>query len=309
MAKLAIVIKNKAANYYNIARPLHSLLVDGTQAGITATKNASAGVQLLGAFGPNGGSDVINWKTAPWGAGPARNTQYSGGTIAIATITGWAIIETPHCWRLLIESAGPVASADSFKFGEILIANDSSLGESATFGNADSRTIYGMLCGLPTCSNSVASEYLPAGTGQSQFFVGAETVRHRPYAIAGDPLTLCTANYMVPTGYGTGDWLVDGEMPIGLDATFRCAYPSYTKMCKQGAYYSPLSIATQICRRIGSSTLQSYLVESPYRKPGATADVLVFSRTVATYITWGDFLQAVWDYFLTGTYWEQDTSV
>ena len=308
MAKNAIVIRNKSSSYYHASRPLHCLLADGTAAGITgALKKSGAGSTLIAGFGPDGGSAVANWKTAPWGAGPARNTLYSGYSVAIGSVTGWAIIETPHCWRLLVETTGPVASANSFKFGEIIVAHDSTIGESATYGNADGRTIYGMMSGVQLWTVGVTGSEALVG-GQSTGFIAAEatvrTIASARDAISND----FTSTYMVPSGYGTGDWVSAADMIACISGSFRIGSPSYEQNCKQGAYYSTLTVGGQVCRRLGNSASTAHIVTTPYRKPGASADTLVFSRTVATYATWTDFLQAVWDYFASGTYWEQDSS-
>lgn len=304
MAKNAIVARLKAANRYHSTRPYHLLLADGTQAGITAAKNTGAGSQLLALFAPDGSSDVANWKTAPVSGG-ARHTQYSGGSLAASSITGWAWIETPRALHLVVESAGPVAANVGVYAGEVLVAHDSTLGESATYGHADGRTITGMLVGIPAKATA-AGNWGGATSQQGRVFLGAESTR-RVAQTTNSEAGNFSATEMAPAGYGTGDWTAR-ECELKIASSFRLGHPAWLTCGKEGAHYTARTLGGAVCRVLGSSASASYVVTSPYRKDNASADTLYHRRTVATYAAWTDFLQAAWDDLANHTYWEQDSS-
>lgn len=304
MAKNAIVARLKSANRYHASRPYHLLLADGTQAGITATKNTGAGSQLLCLFAPDGSSDVVNWKTAPVSGG-ARHTQYSGGALAASSVTSWAWIETPRALHLVVESTGPVAADVSVYAGEVLVAHDSTLGETSTYGHADGRTITGMLVGRPNKTAS-AGGWGSTSNNQSRVFLGAESTR-RTVNTTNAEASNFTATEMTPAGYGTGDWTAR-EIEIKISSSFRIGHPAWATCGKEGAHYAARTLGGATCRILGSSATVSYVVTSPYRKDNAAADTLYHRRTVATYANWTDFLQAAWDDMPNLTYWEQDSS-
>lgn len=304
MAKNAIVARLKAANRYHSTRPYHLLLADGTQAGITATKNTGAGSQLLCLFAPDGGADAVNWKTAPVSGG-ARHTQYSGGSLAASSITGWAWIETPRALHLVVESSGPVASNVGVYAGEVIVAHDSTLGESATYGHADGRTITGMLVGIPAKATS-SGNWGTTASAQGRVFLGAESTRRTVHTTNSESANF-SATEMAPAGYGTGDWTVR-EVEFKIASSFRIGHPAWLTCAKEGAYYAARTLGGLTSRLLGSSTTTSYVLPTPYRKDNASADTLYARRTVATYANWTDFLQAAWDDLPNLTYWEQDSS-
>lgn len=304
MAKNAIVARLKSAHRYHSTRPYHLLLADGTQSGITATKNAGAGLQLLCLFAPDGSSDVANWKTAPVSGG-ARHTQYSGNSLAATSVTGWAWIETPRALWLSVESSGPVMADASVYAGEVIVGHDSTLGESSTYGHADGRTITGMLVGRPNKANSTGN-WGAVTNPQGRVFLGAEATR-RNVVPTNSEASNFSATEMTPAGYGTGDWTAR-EVEIKLASSFRIGHPAWATCCKEGAYYAARTLGGATMRVLGSSATISHVVTSPYRKDNASADTLYHRRTVATYANWTDFLQAIWDDMPSLTYWEQDSS-
>ena len=307
MAKFAIVIRNKAANRYNAGRPCHFLLGDGTQAGITAPKMASAGSTLLGLFAPDGGADVVNWKTTPV-AGGARNTSYgcrSDGP-AIGSVTGWFLAETPHQLWFGLEIAGPIESPQSFKIGEVVLGHDTTLGEAAAFGHADGRTIYGMLTGKSRAITTGSAMLEDAASNQSRVFFGAEAATRQPCVV--QTVERYAAADMSPAPYGTGDWLSQAEFDVFLRASHRIGKVAHFAATKQGAHWATRAANGATCRVVGDSVSSAYGLLSGYRKPGATPDVPNFRRTQATYLSWILLLQAVWDDLPNLLYWEQDSS-
>lgn len=304
MAKNAIVLRNKAANRYHASRPCHFLLADGTQSGITATKMASAGSTLLGLFAPDGSTAVANWKTAPC---TGRHTTYgcpSGP--AIGSVTGWFFCEVPHQLWFGIETSGPIESASSFKVGEVILAHDSTLGESATYGAADGRTIYGMLSGQSRLAAVNPGMLENASGNQSRVFFGAESAIRQPaFQQTGE---FFSDSEMSPAPYGTGDWIVQAEQDVFLRTTHRFGRLAHVAGVKRGAHWATRTANGVTCRIVGNSTTTSYGMLPGYRKPGATPDTPVFRRTAATYSTWTDLLEAVWTDAANLTYWEQDSS-
>ena len=309
MAKNAIVLKLKAANYYSASRPCHLLLADGTQAGITATKNAGAGSTLLALLAPDGSSDVANWKTAPVSGG-ARSTLYSCSTqnTAIGSITGYYYIETPTKITIGLETGGasPIANGHCVQAGEVMLALDTTLGESATFGNADGLTQYGMILGALNRTNTTAGIGNTANP-QSRMFIGANTT---PRTVL--PVDILASNYssalMDPAPFGTGKFLIR-ELAMKISAGHRVGELAWTANCVESPHWSALVINAVTHRVAGFSLTTSHGIETPYRKNGASADTLHISRTTGTWATWPDLLQAIWDDIgANGTFWQQDTS-
>jgi hypothetical protein len=235
-----------------------------------------------------------------------RWTLYNGGTQAVATVISWSVIETPRQIMILVEIAGPICSDACGFAGEILVANDNTLGESATYGHTDGRTIYGLLQGAP--QNTTAAGLGKTSNPQSVGFIKAETTRRLLTQIGAISASSFAVADMEPAGYGTGDWVVR-ENAMRVNTSFRLGYPAWLINVKNGAHWGAITIDGTTTRRIGSNATSSHWAATPCRKDGATADTIYLTRTVATYATWTDFLQAVWDFIGTsGQYWEQDSS-
>ncbi|MBM4369736.1 MAG: hypothetical protein FJ102_26230 [Deltaproteobacteria bacterium] len=307
MAKNAIVFRNKAASRYHASRPCHLLLADGTQAGITATKMASAGSTLLGLFAPDGSTDAANWKTAPVSGG-ARHTTYGclSGAPAIGSVVGWFFAEVPHQLWFGVETAGPLESQGSFMAGEVLLAHDTTLGESSTYGNADGRTIYGMLTGQKRSPDTSTGILYDASSNQGRVFFGAESTTRQP--VTRFSSENYTATDMSPASYGTGDWIVQGEHDVWLRSSYRVGKLAHVAWAKQGAHWATRSVNGVTCRLVGHSVTAAYGLLCGYRKPGATHETPYFRRTGATYASWTDLLQAAWNDAPNLAYWEQDSS-
>lgn len=309
MAKNAIVIRPKSANRYSASRPCHLVLADGTQAGITATKNTGAGSTLLALFAPDGSSDVANWKTAPVSGG-ARSTAYSCSTqnTAIGSITAYWYIETPMMIMVGLETGGgsPIANGHSVMAGEVMVALDSSLGESTSLGNADGLTQYGMIIGALNKANATSN--IGSSTNpQSRAFVGADATARLVLPVYPDTSTYTSA-MMNPAPFGTGTFLLR-ELQMRVSSAFRMGDLAWAANCVESAHWSAKTIATQTCRVTGINTTISHAIITPYRKNGASADTIYARRTTGTWATWTDLLQAIWDDVGTnGTYWQQDSS-
>ena len=309
MAKNAIVIRPKAANRYSASRPCHLLLADGTQAGITATKNTGAGSTLLAVFAPDGSSDVANWKTAPV-TGGARHTQYSCSTqnTAIGSITAYFWIETPMMILIGLETGGgsPIANGHSVLAGEVMIALDASLGESTSLGNAAGLTQYGMILGALGKNNATAT-LGNLSNPQGRAWIGADTTART--VIPVDASTgIYSATYMNPSPFGTGTFL-SRELEMRVASSFRMGDLAWAANVVESAHWTAKTINSQTCRVLGISTSVSHGVVTPYRKNGASADTIYHNRTTGTWAAWTDLLQAIWDDVGTnGTYWQQDTS-
>jgi hypothetical protein len=309
MAKNAIVLKLKAANYYSSSRPCHLLLADGTQAGITAGKNTGAGSTLLSLLAPDGSSDVVNWKTAPVSGG-ARSTLYSCSTqnTAIGSITGYYYIETPAKITIGLETGGasPIANGHCIQAGEVMLALDTALGESTSLGNTDGLTQYGMLLGALIRSSGTAN--LGNTTNpQSRMFIGANAT---PRIVI--PVDVQTNNYtstlMDPAPFGTGKFLIR-EFAMKIVSGHRVGELAWTANCVDSPHWSALTINAATHRVAGVSTTLSHGIETPYRKNGAAADTLHIVRVTGTWAAWTDLLQAIWDDIgANGTFWQQDTS-
>ena len=311
MAKNAICIRPKAANRYNASRPCHFIIADGTQAGITAPKMANGGSTLMGLVAPDGSSDVAAWKTLPV-TGGARSTTYSCANLAplIASITGWYVIETPMMIVVGLETGGvtPIAHGNTFWAGEALIALDTSMGEAAGVGNADGLTMYGILGGVPNKLSAAGNLGISGGSNsQSRVFIGADTTARPLMTTNAEASNFATAQ-MNPVTFGTGKFLMR-EFQMKTFGAFRMGDPPWLAACTEGAHWSIATVSGQTTRVLGSSSIVSYAMVTPYRKNGASADTIYHRRTAFVYATWPDLIQAIWDDIgLNGVYWQQDSS-
>lgn len=309
MAKNALCFRLKDASRYSASRPCHLILADGTQAGITAAKNTGAGTTFLSLFAPDGSSDVANWKTVPV-TGGARSTLYScsGQNTAITSITGYYWFETPRMIVIGLETGGvsPIANGHCVYAGEVMVALDTALGESSTYGHADGLTMYGMLIGAPN-RNNVASNLGATSNGQSRLFIGSNATPR--YVL---PVETTTSNYtnalMDPTPFGTGKFLIR-DFQMRINASHRVGDPAWLANCVDASHWTPITINGGTFRVFGPSASASHGVMSPYRKNAATADTLYTRRTTGTWAAWVDLLQSIWDDIGTnGVYWQQEAS-
>lgn len=198
-----------------------------------------------------------------------------------------------------------------------MVALDSSLGEPATYGHADGRTMYGSLVGRHEFTN--ASGRLPYWNSQQQsrVFIGSEATRRAVVVASSANLTggsdgMTGAAQMVPAGYGAGEWSFRLMLLATIQGSFHVGMPSWLTQVKQGAHWSPLTLDGVATRRIGhSATLSSWAV-SGRRKDGETADTIYATRVVGTWASWSLFLAAVYaDWATPGHlhYWETIGSV
>jgi hypothetical protein len=313
MSLNALSIRLQVASRYHADRPCETIIADGSQAGIDAAlKNPSCSATLISLVAPDGGTDVAAWKTAPV-TGGKRHTNYSGSASAIGSIQAYYYIETPRMLLLGLELAGTVEDYGCHAVGEVLVGLDSAIGESATYGNADGRTLYGQLVGRHELNNATGRLAHWANTGQSFTFVGAESTRRR-CAISGIGINnaydyTTQAAYMVPAGYGAGEW----SFRLGLLATFRdsltfhAGFPAWLTQVKYGAHWSALNLDGVATKRLGHSATLSSFALSPRRKDGAASDTIYATRVASTWVSWPVFLQSLHDDWNTAGhlhYWE-----
>lgn len=313
MSLSALSIRLLAASRYHADRPCETIFGDGSAAGIDAgLKNASCGSTLISLVAPDGGTDVAAWKTAPV-TGGKRHTGYSGCAGAIGGIQAYYYMETPRMLLLGLEIAGTVEDLGCHAVGEVLVGMDATLGESATYGHSDGRTLYGQLVGRHEMNNNAGRLALWGNTAQSFVFVGSESTRRR-VALSGPGNSGANDNatqaaFMAPAGYGTGDW----SFRHGLLATFRdsltfhAGFPAWLTQVKQGPHWGALTLDGVATRRLGASSSTSSFALSPRRKDGSANDTIYMTRVVSTFASWPVLLQALYDDWSTAGhlhYWE-----
>ena len=313
MSKGAISFQLKAASRYHADRPCEGILANGADAGITAgLKNTSCSSTLISLLAPDGGTVIADWKTAPCPAN--RHTGYSGCSSAIGSITGYCTLETPKMLMLILEANGPVEDLGCHSFGEVVVALDSSLGESASYGHADGRSIYGMLVGRHEMANAAGKLPHDNAAQQSHVFVGAETTKRRIFVGAPSKFGLTDSNglsatILTPTGYAPGELSFRHNLMMAFrdSHAFWSGYPAWLTQVKQAAHWTPLTLGGVATMRFGFSTSVSSFALSPSRKDGEALDTIYTSRVVGTWAAWTDFLQAVFDDWSTDGhlhYWE-----
>lgn len=310
---LAFSFRLQAAHRYHASRPCESILADNSVAGIGAgLKNTSCGAQLVGLCAPDGSTDVANYGTTPV-TGGARYTLYSGCSDAPGSLVSYSYIETPRMLVLIPELAGPVQSLDSFAFGEVMVALDSSLGESATYGHADGRTQYGMLSGGWRMSSVAGGVAYNNVANQNRVFFGAEATRRQIVVAASAPdSTAFSATLMVPAGYGLGDFSFRSYLLSVLQGSHYVGHPAWMTAVKQGAHWGAITVDGVASKRIGVSATLSHAAVSGRRKDGEAADTIYHTRVVGTWASWSLFLAALYaDWATPGNlhYWETVGSV
>lgn len=302
---LATSYRLKLASRYHADRPCGLLLVDGSQAGVTAAKN-NAGSLMLGGFSPDALPAIADWKTAPFGA--SRWTGYSGGNTALNLITGFSIIGIGRHLRITFESGAiPIESSQAFGGGEVGVAYaGTTIGD--TKGHADGRTVYGLLQGIMRKVNSATHVGYAATTGGSRVFVGAEaTARPMGFRSSLDTTVFDAAFRNSP--YWTSG-MVDRDTEIYAFGAFAIGFLAYYLTGQVGVHWATRTMDGMTVRVLGHSATASHMMVGVRRKPEAAQETLVTYRETGTWASWGALLERVWTVFptLEIEHWEQDQS-